>query len=84
MRFSIILRREGANPRVSGMFFKAVVQAIILFGFEMWVITPLHGAGNWVVLTQGRYMDHWEVAPAVSGRRLVVPTFVDGDAGGGV
>ena len=50
----------------------------------MWVITPLHGAGNWVVLTQGRYMDHWEVAPAVSGRRLVVPTFVDGDAGGGV
>ena len=28
-------------------------------------------------------MDHWEVSPAVSGRKLVVPTFVDGDEGGG-
>ena len=43
---------------------------------------PPHGAGNWVVLTQGRYMDHWEVAPAVSVRKLVVPTFGYCDAGG--
>ena len=28
---SRILRREGARPRFSGMFFKAVVQAVLLF-----------------------------------------------------
>ena len=35
VRLLIILQREGANPRVSGMFFKAVVQAVLLFGSEM-------------------------------------------------
>ena len=45
---------------------------------------PLNGRGHWGVSTQGSYMDHWEVAPAVSGRKLVVTTFVDGDAVGGV
>ena len=39
-----ILGREGASPRVSGMFFKAVVQAVVqavfLFGSEAWVLTP--------------------------------------------
>ena len=38
-----ILVREGASPRVSGMFFKAVVQAVILFGSEMWVMNPCMG-----------------------------------------
>ena len=71
----------GKNPRVLGMFFKAVVQAVILFGSEMWVMTPawdrtLGGS------TQGSYMDHWEVSPAVSGQKLVVPTFGDSNAGG--
>ena len=45
---------------------------------------PPHGRGHWGVSTQGSYMDHWEVAPAVSVWKLVVPTFVDGDAGGRV
>ena len=31
VRLLIILRREGANPRVSRMFFKAVVKAVLLF-----------------------------------------------------
>ena len=35
-----ILGREGANLRVSGMFFKAVVQAVLLFGSDTWVMTP--------------------------------------------
>ena len=35
-----ILVREGANPRVSGMFFKAVLQTVLLFGSETWVLTP--------------------------------------------
>ena len=38
--FPIILVREGASPRVSGMFFKTVVQAVLLFGAEIWVMTP--------------------------------------------
>ena len=29
-----ILSREGAAPRVSGFFFKSVVQAVLLFGLE--------------------------------------------------
>ena len=43
MQLSIILGREGAKSRVSGMLFKAVVQAVLLFGSEMWVKTPRMG-----------------------------------------
>ena len=39
-RFSRLLKREGANPRISGMFYKAVVQSVLLYGCETWVITP--------------------------------------------
>ena len=39
-RLSQILRREGADLRVSGNFYKAVVQAVLLFGVETWVLTP--------------------------------------------
>ena len=39
-RLSRILSREGADNRVSGNFFKAVVQAILLLGAETWVLTP--------------------------------------------
>ena len=35
-----ILGREGADPRMSGLFFKAVIQAVLLFGSETWVLTP--------------------------------------------
>ena len=38
-----ILSREGAEPRVSGFFFKVVVQAVFLFGSETWVFTPRMG-----------------------------------------
>ena len=34
-----ILSREGADKRVSGNFFNAVVQAVLLFGVETWVLT---------------------------------------------
>ena len=33
-----ILRREGADPKVSGNFYKAVAQAVLLFGAETWVL----------------------------------------------
>ena len=38
-----ILGRDYAIPRVLGMFFKAVVQAVLLFGSETWVTTPRMG-----------------------------------------
>ena len=38
-RVSRVLRAENASPRVCGMFYKATVQAILLFGSETWNIT---------------------------------------------
>ena len=35
-----ILSQEGGNLKVSGHFFKAVTQAVLLFGDETWVLTP--------------------------------------------
>ena len=43
---------------------------------------PPHGMCHLEVLKKGSYMDHWGVSPAVSGRKLVVPNFIDGDVGG--
>ena len=38
------MRREGADPKIVGHFFKAVlqavVQAVLLFGAETWVLIP--------------------------------------------
>ena len=39
MRVSRVLTREGADSRVCGMFYKAVVQSVLLYGCETWVIT---------------------------------------------
>ena len=39
-RMRKILIREGARPRVSGLFFKAVVQSVLIFGVETWVLNP--------------------------------------------
>ena len=36
---SRILIREGADPKVSGNFYKTVAQAVLLFGAETWVLT---------------------------------------------
>ena len=36
---SRILGRGGAYPRTSGTFYKVVVQAILIFGVETWVMT---------------------------------------------
>ena len=42
-RMSRILSREGVTPWVYGFFFKAVIQAVLLFGAETWVVTPCMG-----------------------------------------
>ena len=38
-RLSWVLGREGADSKVSGNFYKAVAQAVLLFGAETWVLT---------------------------------------------
>ncbi len=35
-----VLRAENASPRTSGMFYKATVQAVLLYGSEMWSLPP--------------------------------------------
>ena len=42
-RVARILIREGARPRVSVFFFKDVVQSVLLFGAETWVVNPRMG-----------------------------------------
>ena len=42
-RMSRILRREVERPRVSVFFFKSIVQSVLLFGAETWVVTPHMG-----------------------------------------
>ena len=36
-----MLRAENASPRICGLFYKATVQAVLLFGSESWNLTPL-------------------------------------------
>ena len=38
-RFGMVLRSEGVNPRAMGYFYKAVVQAVLLYGSETWILT---------------------------------------------
>ena len=38
-RLSQVMSREGADPKVSGKFHKAVAQVVLLFGAETWVLT---------------------------------------------
>ena len=42
-RMSRILGREVETPWVSGLFFKAVIQSVLLFGAETWVVTSHMG-----------------------------------------
>ena len=39
-RLSRILSREGADKRVPGNFFKALMQAVLPLGSETWVLNP--------------------------------------------
>ena len=42
-RMPCILIREGESLQVSGFFFKAVVQVVLIFGADTWVVTPRMG-----------------------------------------
>ena len=39
-RISRVLRAENASPRTCGMFYKATVQAVLLYGSETWSLSP--------------------------------------------
>ena len=39
-RLSRLLRMDNATPRACGMFYKATIQAVLLFGSETWNLTP--------------------------------------------
>ena len=39
-KMTIILSREEAEPRVSLFLFKSIVQEVLIFLFETWVVTP--------------------------------------------
>jgi hypothetical protein len=39
-RVSRVLRAENASPKVCGVFYKATVWAVLLFGSEMWKLSP--------------------------------------------
>lgn len=72
---SRVLRRENANPRIMAMFYKAVVQSVLLYGSETWVITPVmlralegfhHRVARQLTGLVGRYLpreDKWVYAP---------------------
>ena len=53
-RMKSILSRKGARPRMSVFFFKDVVQLVLLFGVETWVVTPCMGR------VLGGFQDHVE------------------------
>ena len=38
-RLARVLGREGADPKVSRVFYTAVTQQVLLFGAETWVLT---------------------------------------------
>ena len=47
-----LLQREGEEPRVYAMFYQAVVQAVLIFGAETWVLLEsmsrkLEGVHTW-------------------------------------
>ena len=47
-----ILSKEGASPKVSAFFFKAVIQSVLLFGSDNWAVTPGMGKALGGVQTQ--------------------------------
>jgi len=73
--FSRVLRRENCRPKVAAMFYKATVQAVLLFGSETWVLTPPmlkalegfhHRVARQLTGKVGRYLpreDRWVYPP---------------------
>ena len=69
MRMTRKLVREGADLKVWGLFFKAVVQAVFIFGAETWVQTSQMGPGQ--VPAQGCATAHWKAAEGGGGVNIL-------------
>jgi hypothetical protein len=63
-RCSRILARDGPTATVSGMFFRVIVQTVLLFRSEMWVVTP--------TLLQSLESFHHAIARRISGKRATL------------
>ena len=66
------------------MFFKAVVQAVLLFGSNMWVENPPHGLEPGGVSVQGVQTDYREAPPVASECKLGSSPIGDGDKEDGI
>ena len=78
-----ILSREGAAPRVFGFFLNAVVQAVLLFISDTWVVTPCMDKALGGVSGPGGKTDD-RTAPAEDTRQEVeIHLGGDGTGGGG-
>ena len=74
-RIAHVLSRTGASPRTSSMFYKAVVQSVLLYGSETWTLSAtmlkvLRGFHNRVARKLSGFMAH----PDLSGSDVGLPT----------
>ena len=82
-RMSSILIRNGARPRVSGFFFKSVVQSVLIFDAEMWVVSPTwDGDGRFPI--PGSAVNDVVAATEKVGRKVGVNLSGGKERGGGV
>ena len=78
-----ILIREVSTHQVSRFFFKAVIQAVLLFGADTWVVTPAC-ASTWGGFDPGGDTSE-ESAPAEdNGREVEIHLGGGGNGGGGI
>jgi hypothetical protein len=72
-----VLAQEGAAPKVSAMFYKAVVQSVLLFSCETWVGTRAIMSVVFTTISRGNYPDarFADVQMAMDGftQRLALP-----------
>jgi len=61
-RIALVLRSQGVKPRAMGYFYKAVVQTILLYGSETWVVTDF--------LLKQLHSFHSRVAHYITGRHI--------------
>ena len=57
-----VLSREGASPKVMGYFYKAIVQAVLLYAAETWILTDR----SWLALNTF----HHKVARYITGKHI--------------
>ena len=67
--------------RESGIFFKVLVQVVILFGLDMWVMTPYMGPALWISRTGCTIVQQKDIRGGFGSEDGNTP-LVGGDGGG--